>query len=269
MPKKQEEDPMAKQSDTKKAVTPSLGPIISPEELAQEALKALRRLSDPRRAQGAQRYFKEAVRVMGAETEDCRDLAKDLFARVKGRWTFAQATALCEILLPNPYLEAKAEAVLILGRFVPEAHPVFFLKMRSWLESNLLDNWASCDLFCGEVLSPFLARFPELRNQFMSWTDSKNLWVQRSSAVSLVPFARRGKWLDLTYDVAGRLLSSDQDLIHKALGWLLREAGKTNRSRLEKYLRANGRKIPRTTVRYAIEKFDAKKRKAILVATSR
>lgn len=260
---------MVKKPDARKAPTPSLGPVISPEELAQEALKALRRLADPRRAQGAQRYFKEAVRCLGAETEDCRKLAKDLFDRVKGRWSFGHAMALCEILLPNPYLEAKAEAVLILSRFVPEAHPVFFLKMRSWLESNYLDNWASCDVFCGEVLSPFLARFPELRHQFMSWTESKNLWVQRASAVVLVPFARRGQWLDLTYDVAGRLFPSNEDLIHKAVGWLLREAGKTNKSRLEKFLRANGRKIPRTTVRYAIEKFDPQKRRAILTATSR
>ncbi len=261
---------MAKQLNSKTTVfVPLPGPVLSPEILAQQALAELRKISDPRRAQGAQRYFKNEVRVMGAETEDLRVLAKTLTGRVKGRWTFAQATSLCEILLNNPYLEAKSAGVLILGRFVPDAHPVFFLKMRNWLESGLLDNWASTDTLCGEVLSPFVARFPELRYQFKTWTESQSLWVQRAAAVVLVPFARRGQWLDLAYDVVERLLPSREDLIHKAAGWLLREAGKTNMGRLEKYLRSLGPKIPRTTVRYAVEKFDAKKRKAILAATSR
>jgi 3-methyladenine DNA glycosylase AlkD len=261
---------MAKRLNSKTTgFVPLPGPVLSPEILAQEALAELRKISDPRRAQGAQRYFKEAVRVMGAETEDCRALAKSLFGKVKGRWTFTQATSLCEILLNNPYLEAKAAGVFVLGRFIPDAHPVFFLKMRNWLEAGLLDSWASSDTLCGEVLSPFVARFPELRYQFKSWTESKSLWVQRSAAVVLVPFARRGQWLDLAYDVAGRLFPSGEDLIHKASGWLLREAGKTNMGRLEKYLRANGKRMPRTAVRYAIEKFDPKKRKAILAATSR
>lgn len=260
---------MSKSLETRTAPLPPAGPVISPEELAQVTLRELRKIADPRHVQAAQRYFKEPVHLMGAEAEDCRTLAKDLFARVKGRWTFAQAIAYCEILLQNPYLEAKTTAVLVLGHFVPESHPVFFLKMRAWLENGLLNNWATCDVFCVEVLSPFLTRFPELRHQFKSWSESKSVWIRRSSAVALVPFARRGQWLDLAYDIAERLSPSEQDLVHKAEGWLLREAGKTNMGRLEKYLRANGKRVPRTAVRYAIEKFDARKRKSLLNATAR
>ncbi len=260
---------MAKPIEVKPAQPPLPGPIISPEEFAQVTLRELRRISDPRRAEGAQKYFKAPVHVMGAEAEDCRSLAKDLYARVKGRWSFAQATGYCDILLPNPYLEAKTEAILVFNKFIPGAHPVFFLKIRSWLESGFLDNWAACDVFCSEVLSPFLIRFPELRHQFKSWPESNSIWIQRSSAVALIPFARRGEWLDLAYDVADHLLPSEADLIHKATGWLLREAGKTNMGRLEKYLRANVSKIPRTAFRYAVEKFDNKKKRSLLNASSR
>jgi 3-methyladenine DNA glycosylase AlkD len=243
-------------------------PVPSPKELADSALASLKRLSSLRRARGAQAYFKEAVKVMGARAEDVRKLAADLSLQVKRRWDFDQAVDFGEILLPNPFLEAKAQGILVLGRFIPQAHPVFFLKMRSWFQAGHLGNWASTDLFCSEILSPFVTRFPELRHQFKTWTQSKNLWVQRASAVALVPFARRGQWLDLAYDVAGRLFPSEQDLIHKASGWLLREAGKTNMPRLEKFLRSNGSRMPRTALRYALEKFSPAKRKAIQKATS-
>ena len=63
--------------------------------------------------------------------------------------------------------------------------------------------------------------------------------------------------LDLVYDIAQRLHADREDLIQKAVGWALREAGKTDMPRLERYLRANGAAIPRTTLRYAIERFPA------------
>ena len=59
------------------------------------------------------------------------------------------------------------------------------------------------------------------------WTRSRSLWVRRAAAVALIPMARRGQALDVAYDVAARLLDDEEDLIHKATGWLLREAGKT------------------------------------------
>ena len=68
-----------------------------------------------------------------------------------------------------------------------------------------------------------------------------------------------------SYDIAERLHPDPHDLIHKAVGWALREAGKVDPARLERYLRANVRAIPRTTFRYAIERFDERKRKQLLM----
>jgi len=241
--------------------------IPTPQELAQEGLAALKKKANPKRAEGAQRYFKEQVKVMGLTAVDGRLLAKTLFLKVKDAWTIDQAVELCDILLPNPYLEAKSLAILILGRFVRRARPGHFLRMRSWLEADRLNNWASTDVFCGEVLFPFLEHYPALNEKLKDWAKANNMWVRRASAVALVTPARRGKLLDLAYDIAGRLLDNREDLMHKATGWLLREAGKTDMPRLEKYLRANGPKIPRTALRYAIERFEPRKRKSILMAT--
>jgi 3-methyladenine DNA glycosylase AlkD len=99
------------------------------------------------------------------------------------------------------------------------------------------------------------------------WARDRNMWVRRASIVGLIQRARRGESLDLVYEIARRLHPDREDLIQKAVGWALREAGKTDMPRLERYLRANGAAIPRTTLRYAIERFPEKKRRAILAAT--
>ena len=70
------------------------------------------------------------------------------------------------------------------------------------------------------------------------------MWVRRASAVGLIPSVRRGLALDLAYDVAAGLHADQEDLIQKAVGWMLREAGKVDERRLERYLRRNGRDHP-------------------------
>jgi 3-methyladenine DNA glycosylase AlkD len=102
-----------------------------------------------------------------------------------------------------------------------------------------------------------------------SWSRHDNIWVRRASIVSLIPAVRRGVGLDTAYQIAGTLHGDREDLIQKAVGWTLREAGKVDPRRFERYLRAEGRRIPRTTVRYAIERFAAVKREALLKATRR
>ena len=93
------------------------------------------------------------------------------------------------------------------------------------------------------------------------------MWVRRASAVALVPLVRRGLQLDLAYDIAARLHADREDLIQKAVGWMLREAGKADAARLERYLRAHGPSIPRTTLRYAIERFPKAKRTVLMRMT--
>jgi 3-methyladenine DNA glycosylase AlkD len=73
--------------------------------------------------------------------------------------------------------------------------------------------------------------------------------------------------LQTAYAVALRLHGDREDLLHKAVGWMLREAGKVDPTRLERYLRTNGPRMPRTTVRYAIERFSPAKRRELLAAT--
>jgi 3-methyladenine DNA glycosylase AlkD len=102
-----------------------------------------------------------------------------------------------------------------------------------------------------------------------AWSRHRSMWVRRASAVSLIAPVRAGRSFDVAYAVAQALHADSEDLIQKAVGWLLREAGKANPSRLERYLRQNGSVIPRTTLRYAIERWPPEQRREMLAATKR
>ena len=227
----------------------------------------MRALADPVKAAGAERYFKETVRCFGVSSADVRALAAELGQDVRTSWTVGDAVALCDILLRGKELEAKAVGFLVLGRFKKSFGPGLFPKAKRWLAGNRLDNWASVDVFCSEVMSPFLEKHPAFAARIKSWARHPNRWVKRASLVSFVAPARRGRFLDAVFEISSSVLDVDDDLIHKANGWLLREAGKTDPARLEKHLLARGPSLPRTTLRYAIERFPEAKRKHLLRST--
>ena len=129
-------------------------------------------------------------------------------------------------------------------------------------------NWGLVDNLAPSVLAPLIDLHPELVPEVVSWTDSPNQWVRRGATVAFVPLVRRKKkHLGTAYRIASRLFDDEEDLMHKAVGWLLREAGKVDSDRLRTYLLKHGPKIPRTSVRYAIERFPKEERKKLLEAT--
>ncbi|MDH4122353.1 MAG: DNA alkylation repair protein [Deltaproteobacteria bacterium] len=99
------------------------------------------------------------------------------------------------------------------------------------------------------------------------WAGSPNLWIRRVAMVSTHYFIRQGE-LTPTFHIAQRLLNDPHDLIHKAVGWMLREAGKRDQPALEAFLSPRYATMPRTMLRYAIEKFSEKKRQAYLKGKS-
>ncbi len=239
----------------------------SPETVAREALKLLRARADPRRAQGVQAYFKESVRAIGVTAPQVREIAARLHRQVKAEWTVADAIRLCDLMLPRAELEAKGVAILVLHRYRKTYPRALFDKAHAWLAANHLDNWASVDALCPEVIGALLGAHPALLRRIESWTRSENRWVRRASIVSLLKLARRPEHEDAVYAMARRHFGSDDDLVQKAAGWLLREAGKQDMRTLEAFLRAHGPRIPRTTLRYAIERFPPARRRDLLEST--
>ncbi len=242
---------------------------MTPRQLAQRAQAEIRKSADPGFAAQQSAYFKKWEKVLfrGLKTPDLRRIERALYQEVRKRWTYADAVAFCEQLMPDRYLETKALALMLLMRYRRQFEQNLLQRAKSWLERGLCDNWAVTDHLATRIISSLIDKFEPLAATVESWNRSPNLWVRRSSAVAFVKPAGKGRHLDRAYRVATALQADDEDLIHKACGWLLRECGKADAKRLESYLLEHGPAIPRTTLRYAIERFPEAKRRQMLEAT--
>ena len=124
---------------------------------------------------------------------------------------------------------------------------------------DALNNWDLVDLTCYKILGPWLAD----RSLLYEWAHSGRLWRQRVAIVTCMHPVRRGDFSD-AFAIADILLDHPHDLIHKAVGWILREAGKRDEEALTAYLLPRYRRMPRTMLRYAIERFPEQKRQQFL-----
>jgi len=231
-----------------------------------EAINRLREFSNPIRASGAERYFKHTVKTFGATSAQVRALAADLYKTIKKQWNVQDAVALCDLLFPEPELESKAIGSLILSRFKKDFPESLFPRIEGWLAADLLDNWASVDVFCTDGMPALIEMYPELVGDIKKWCFHPNRWVKRASAVSFIKLARKRNSSPQSTKSPSRF-SRCRRPRPEANGWLLREAGKTDEKRLERFLLRHGKAIPRTTVRYAIERFPESKRKQLLGMT--
>jgi 3-methyladenine DNA glycosylase AlkD len=240
---------------------------MTADTVASMALHRLENLADTEKARQVERYFKEAVRSYGVSAPVVRSLAKEIHEATRREWTIAEAVDLCERLLPRPELEAKSVAALVLLRRQKEYTRPLFRAIHKWLANDYFNNWAAVDVFCPQALGALLARYPELLPRIEKWAGDPNRWVRRASIVAFLKLVKKEEFLGAAYAMAARHFASRDDLVQKAAGWLLREAGKRDMKRLEKFLLAHGAAIPRTTLRYAIERFQEKKRRQLLRRT--
>lgn len=236
---------------------------------AREAKRALARMARSSGDFDSSRYFRGPgdLGFYNVGSTAMRELARAIHAQHKDDWSIGDAMAFADVLIADRYLEAKSIGIEVVARYRRDFTPRLLPAWKRWLSGNHSANWATTDAMCGVLIGPLLLQHPELAERMRAWARHRNMWVRRASIVGLIQRARRGESLDLVYDIARRLHADREDLIQKAVGWALREAGKTDMPRLERYLRANGASIPRTTLRYAIERFPEGKRRALLAAT--
>lgn len=243
--------------------------IPSPTQIANRARRALGARADAATAKQGRTYFKagDTVTLLGVRAPSIRQVERELYADVRGHWKVEHAIACCQRLVRSPELELKQLGVVLLGRFRRTFPRRLFEEARRWLDQDLLPNWAAVDALAPMVLTPLIERHRDLLPRLRRWGRSRNPWRRRAAVVALVPLARYGRHLDVAYALVADLLDDREDLMHKACGWLLREAGKSDRVRLEEFLLDHGPAVPRTTVRYAIERFPAARRKRVLERT--
>lgn len=119
--------------------------------------------------------------------------------------------------------------------------------------TNRINNWDLVDLSCSAIIGEYLLN--RSHDLLYRLAESSLLWENRIAIVSTIIFIRHGQ-LDDTFNLSTKMMNHPHDLMHKAIGWMLREAGKRDESRLYNYVKTYRLEMPRTMLRYAIEKFD-------------
>jgi 3-methyladenine DNA glycosylase AlkD len=166
-------------------------------------------------------------------------------------------------LLASPIHEERTVALLILVQSVSRANKVrkkvvfdFYLK-----HVRFVNNWDLVDCSAAELVGAHL--FDKSRKPLVRMARSTSLWERRIAVVATHHFIRQGEFDD-TLAISRLLLSDTEDLIHKATGWMLREVGKRHQPTLESFLDDHAPAMPRTMLRYAIERFSPEKRRSYL-----
>jgi 3-methyladenine DNA glycosylase AlkD len=241
----------------------------SPARAARAAKRALARMRRPASGFDASRYFRGSpdLGFYNVGTAAMRALARSIYLAHRAEWSIDDAMTFADVLIADRYLEVKSIGIEVVARYRRDFRPRLLPRWKRWLADNHSANWATTDAICGALIGPLVVDRTALAARLRVWARDPNMWVRRASIVGLIPLARRGKSLALVYGIARRLHADREDLIHKAVGWTLREAGKTDMRRLDRYLRANGPFIPRTTLRYAIERSPERRRRALLLST--
>jgi 3-methyladenine DNA glycosylase AlkD len=243
--------------------------LSTPEAEARRARREIARRARPAGEFDFSRYFRgsEDLGFYNAGTRSVRDVAKAVYRTHRDRWSVHDALRFASALMVDRHLEVKAVGIELLAAYRRDFRPALLPVWKRWLRKGYAANWATTDEVCGSLIGPLLLQHPALARSFAGWSRDRHLWVRRASAVGLIALVRRGIALDIGYEIATSLRGDREDLIQKAAGWMLREAGKSDPGRLERYLRSGGPQIPRTTLRYAIERFPPATRRRLLTDT--
>lgn len=200
----------------------------------------------------SQNYFKELVKPYGVRIPIVNKISRDSYDRIKDR-AKNDIFMLCEELWKSGYLEESFIACnwsyYIHDCYSPDDFHIF----DKWV--NLyVSNWASCDTLCNHSVGAFIEKYLEYILKLKEWAKSENRWVKRAAAVTLIIPARKGLFLQDIFDIANILLIDKDDMVQKGYGWMLKAASESYLNEVFSYVMANKKVMPRTSLRYAIEK---------------
>lgn len=238
-------------------------------------LKEMLAHADPSQVAGLSRFFKTGPGQYGEGDQFLGIKVPVTRAVVRNCWRQTSLDDL-EICVSSPYHEVRLAALLTLVAVFAHAKPEPFLASEgAWRgvsqracvdfylgHTRFINNWDLVDLSCYPLLGVWLLD-KDRRLLYDLAREGRTLWEQRIGIVSTMTFIRHGQ-LEDTFAIADILLHHPHDLIHKAVGWLLREAGKRDKDALVSFLQPRAATMPRTMLRYAIERFPEEERRSYL-----
>jgi len=227
----------------------------------KEIKDRLQKLGNKKRAENSKRFFKtgpgeygEGDIFLGIPVPELRKLSK-AYCHIP--------LAAAETLLKSPIHEERLLAlfILVLGYSKGDAKTQKRIYSLYLQNTKFVNNWDLVDASAHYIVGPFL--MDKSRKPLYRLATSKSLWERRIAIMATFHFIRHNNFSE-TLNIAETLISDSEDLIHKAVGWMLREVGKRDLQIEEAFLKTRYMEMPRTMLRYAIEKFPATKRQRYL-----
>lgn len=232
-------------------------------DIISKIQKDLEKNIDPIYREGAHYVFKEKVKILGVRTPIVVKLAAQYFKNIRNLEK-KEIFTLCEELWKSGYMEKS----FIACNWSYSIHKQYEQKdievFEKWV-NMYVSNWASCDTLCNHTIGIFIEMYPSYISNLKNWAKSKNRWVRRASAVSLIIPARHGKFLKDIFEIADILLLDQDDLVQKGYGWMLKAASQAHQKDVFDYVVKNKLVMPRTALRYAIEKMPNNLKKRAMI----
>ncbi len=230
------------------------------QQLLDNLQNELRRHADPAfRTRTVEYFSKDAEQFLGVRTPIVRQIGASYFQEIE----FLDVDAilqLCERLLETGLSEHRTIAFDWSFRCRRRYRPEHFGVLERWLEVYV-DGWGSGDDLCTHALGAFILQYPEFIPRVKEWSRSENRWQRRASAATFIYGARRGQNLEHCFQVADALLTDPDDMVQKGYGWMLKVASKICPDEVFEYVMRHKREMPRTALRYAIEKLPEAQRR--------
>ena len=199
-----------------------------------------------------ERFFKEDVKIYGLKSADVSTISKQHYKGIEDK-SKKNIFSLCDELWKSGYMEESFVACNWSYNVRKQYEPADFNVFENWV-NNYVGNWASCDTLCNHTVGTFIEMYPEYLSGLKRWAKSENRWMKRASAVSLIIPAKNGLFLNDIFQIADILHSDNDDMVQKGYGWMLKAASQANQKDVFEYVMAKKATMPRTSLRYAIEK---------------
>jgi 3-methyladenine DNA glycosylase AlkD len=221
-------------------------------KIVEEIRNDLIKNSDEKTRISGERFFKEPVKLHGLKSAVTERIGKEYFNKLKGK-VKSEIFELCEELWKSGYLE-EAGIACNWSYYVHKNYTHDDIKLFEKWVNNYVSNWAACDTLCNHSVGTLIEMYPEKISELKRWSKSQNRWMKRASSVSLIIPARKGLFLDDIFEIAGTLLIDKDDMVQKGYGWMLKAASEAHQKDVFDYVFKNKAIMPRTSLRYAIEK---------------
>ena len=206
---------------------------------------------DEKTQASAQKFFREKITFYGVKTPAVGKIAKKYWPEVESL-SKVEVFGLCEELYCSGFIEEAFVVSNWLPEMIDRLELNYLAVFKRWIE-QYINNWATCDSFCNHTIGDLIDKYPSGVAEIIEWAKSKNMWLRRAAAVSLILPARRGGFLNEAFEISDILLCDKEDLVQKGYGWLLKEASRLHQKKVFDYILKNRKDMPRTALRYAIE----------------